>query len=244
MTAANYRVAFDRLITDRLVPEFCENPKKPLASESFKSETLSNVSEYDARYFLMAFEGGLIEHHGCGHYKAPLSAAHEQFFWEGSKALQPQSFTLWVEPIITVAGLARLHFDHGWPMRLLGMESRGFAFDLFAVDPDSQTMFIACEVKKTPKEVKDLLAFMRELGFNPAADKPKRGKALNAYKKVVGLREHRPQLFWALGPNGLSEVFHVEYGARGQIDLMPTSESALRFPGVNINNGEFQSLPR
>lgn len=230
MTATNYKREFDRLITHQLIPEFCENPKKPLAPESFRSETLSTVSEYDARYFLMAFEAGLIEHHGCGHYKAPLSAAHEQFFWEGSKAVQPQPFTLWVEPIITVAGLARLHFDHGWPKQLLGMESPSFAFDLVAMDPDTQTMFIACEVKKTAKELGDLLAFMRELGLNPAADKPKTGRLLNAYMKVLGLRKHRPQLFWALGPNGLSEVFRPRYGGKGEIELMPTVESELRFP--------------
>lgn len=230
MTATNYKRAFDRLIIDRLIREFCENPKKLLAPENFKSETLKNVSEYDARYFLMAIKGGLIEHQGCGHYKAPLSAAVEQFFWEGTKAVQPQQFTLWVEPIITVAGLAKLHLDYGWPKHLLGMQSPGFAFDLVAMYPDSQTMFVACEVKKTAKEIEDLLAFMWELGVNPAADEPRIGKALNAYKKVVGLRAHRPQLFWVLGPNCLSQVFHVEYGAIGRIELIPTSDSALRFP--------------
>jgi hypothetical protein len=243
MTATNYKKAFDRLITDRLIPEFCQNPKKPLAPESFKSETLSNVSEYDARYFLMAIKTGLIEHQGCGHYKAPLSGAAEQFFWEGPKTVQPQLFTLWVEPIITVAGLARLHLDHGWPKRFLGMQPDGWAFDLVAMYPGSQTMFVACEVKKTAKEVQDLLAFMRELAPDPAAGEPKTGKALNAYKKILGLRKHRPQLFWALGPNGLSKVFHLEYGAGGQIELMPTSESALRFPGANVSNGGLQSLP-
>lgn len=230
MTATNYKGAFDRLITDRLIPEFCQNPKKPLAPESFKLETLTNVSECDARYFLMAINEALIEHQGCGHYRAPLSAADVQFFWEGRKAFQPQRFTLWIEPIITVAGLARLHLDHGWPKRFLGMEPAGWAFDLVAMYPDSQTMFIACEVKKTAKEVEDLLALMRKFGLDPTADKPKTSKEDNAYKKVRGLRDHRPQLFWALGPNGLSEVFCLEYGAMGQIELMPTSEFALRFP--------------
>lgn len=230
MTGTNCKRAFDRLIIDRLIPEFCENPKKPLAPDNFKSETLKNVSEYDARYFLMAIKAGLIEHQGYGHYKAPLSKADEQFFWEGRKAVQPQPFTLWVEPIITVAGVARLHLDYGWPKHLLGTQPDGWAFDLAAFHPDPQTMFIACEVKKTEKEIEALLAFIEELGRNPAASEPKPVKALNAYKKILGLRQYRPQLFWALGPNRHSKVFHVEYGARGQIELLPTSESALRFP--------------
>lgn len=234
MTVTNYKRAFDCLITNRLIPEFCENPEKPLAPESFKSETLKNVSEDDARYFLMAIKAGLIEHQGCGHYRAPLSKAAEQFFWEGRKAIQPQPFTLWVEPIITVAGLARLHSDHGWPKRLLGTQPDSWAFDLAAFHLDLQTMFIACEVKKTAKEIENLLAFMLEFCLDPGAEEPKAGKARNAYKKVLGLRTYRPKLFWALGPDRRSKVFHVRYGARGQIELMPTSDSALRFPGDSM----------
>lgn len=228
--ATNWKSEFDRVITDRLIPEFCDNPKKSFTPESFKSETLEKVSEYDARYFLMAIKAGLVEHQGCGHYTAPLSQTFEQFFWEGPKAVQPQRFTLWVEPIITVAGLARLHFDHGWPRCLLATQPRGWAFDLAAFHPDSQTILIACEVKKTSKEIEDLLAFMGDFARNPAASEPKTGKVRNAYKKILGLRKHQPQFFWALGPNCHSEVFQVEYEAAGHIDLISTSESALQYP--------------
>ena len=64
-------------------------------------------SEEDARFFLMAIDSSLIEHLGHGRYRAALSSGFEQFFWEGQRVLEPRPFTLWLEPVITVAGLVR-----------------------------------------------------------------------------------------------------------------------------------------
>jgi hypothetical protein len=127
----SFRAAFEKLLNDRLIPEFCACPIRQLDTASFKWSSV-RVGEEDCRYFMMAWEAGIIQHIGRGLYRASLSAASEQFFWEGPKSLTPRPFTLWLEPIITVAGLARLHFDHGWPAHLIGTQSSDWAFDLVA----------------------------------------------------------------------------------------------------------------
>src|SRR5712664_1953376 len=40
--------------------------------------------------------------------------------------------TIWVEPIITVAVLSRLHFKWGWPKELIGTQSQKWEFDVTA----------------------------------------------------------------------------------------------------------------
>ncbi|MEH6792468.1 hypothetical protein [Parasphingorhabdus sp.] len=119
--------SFYQILTDRLIPEFCSDPNRGLDVAGFQQKSIK-VAEEDARYFMMAWNAGLIEHQGRGLYRAPNSAASEQFFWSGSRKAQPRSFTVWLEPVITVAGLARLNFDYGWPTCLIGTQSPDWAF--------------------------------------------------------------------------------------------------------------------
>ena len=226
------RSAFEQILYDRLIPEFCGEARRGCDASGFQSGSV-HISQQDAHYFLKAFNAGLIEHQGSGLYRAARSAAREQFFWEGRRALTPRPFTLWLEPIITVAGLARLHFDYGWPKHLIGTQSLDWAFDLVTFLPDRAEELIAGEVKKTAKEIDQLLQLMTIFGRHPTIEIPSSGKERNAYKKVLALRSRRPPLFWALGPDGVSEVFAVQYSEGGVVDLIATENAALKFASVD-----------
>ena len=226
---ANFRTAFDELLSTRLIPEFCGDPVRLCERSGFRSDAV-RVSERDAKYFLMAFEAGLIEHLGRGLYRAPNSAASEQFFWEGLRSQKPRTFSLWLEPVITVAALARLHFDHGWPKQLIGTQSVDWAFDVVAFQPDQATETVAGEVKKSENELDQLIRLMEHFGRWPEIVEPVApAKDRNAYKKVDALRARRVPLFWAVGPDGLSKVFRIQYGALGEIDFIVAGEDDLRF---------------
>ncbi len=178
-------------------------------TEGFRSEW-GRIGDRDAEDFLRELDAGLVDHCERGLYKAAQSKAKEQFFWQGRVKVVPRPITLWAEPIITVAVLARLHFDFGWPKHLLGTQSPGWAFDVTAYRArDLENEYIACEVKKSDSELVRLVMFMKELGENLSPDKL-HGPKLNAYRKVQGLRLRRAPLFWAVGPNA-SHVFRVDY---------------------------------
>src|SRR5581483_4665776 len=115
------------------------------------------------------------------------------------------------EPIITVAVLARLHFELGWPKELLGTQTKGgWAFDVATyLSGGSEVEYIACEVKKTSAEVSRLLELMDRFGKDPHATVAP--KEQNAFRKVKALRHRRPPFFWAVGPGRLSHAFIVEY---------------------------------
>jgi hypothetical protein len=223
-------LAFEQVIYGRLIAEFCSHRVRGCDPAGFNRASML-VGPQDAQYFLRAFEGGLVKHQGRGLYRAAASATSEQFFWEGRKAMNPRPFTLWLEPIITVAGVARLHFDYRWPKHLIGTQSADWAFDLVTFMPGQSDEFIAGEVKKTPTEIHQLLKLMQRFGEDPIAGLPRAGKERNAYMKISALRARRPPIFWALGPDGLSKVYRVGYGRGGAVNLIAADESALMFPG-------------
>jgi len=223
----NALIAFQQLLYDQLVPEFCGDPKRRCDPSTFNRASV-RVSEHDAHYFLKAWEGGLLRHAGRGIYHASRGAAGEQFFWTGRNVPGARSFSLWLEPIITVAALARLHFDFEWPQDLIGTQSVDWSFDLVAFRPDMRDEWIAGEVKKTKGEVDQLLALMEAFGRDPSLPIPASGKARNAYKKVAGLRARRAPVFWAVGPDGLSKVYLAEYRDDDVIQLVEQA-NALHF---------------
>lgn len=219
---------FERVVFDELVPEFCADEKRQCNPSSFKKESVK-VHETDARDFVRAWKGGLLSHQGRGLYRASRNAASEQFFWTGAKQPTPRSFTLWIEPVITVGALARLHWDYGWPKELIGTQSVDWAFDLVTFQPGAGNEHIAGEVKKSVMEIERLLLFMRQFGQNPDLEVPAAGPARNAYMKVAALRARHAPLFWAVGPAGLSKVFRVHYGSLDTVELIPTDERELHF---------------
>ncbi len=224
---------FRKLVLSHLLPEFCGAPKRNYDPAGFREASI-RVSEADAANFARAWQAGLIEHLGEGVYRSPMSCASEQFFWEGLKTEQPRTITLWLEPIITVATLARLHFDFGWPKHLLGTQSADWAFDVTAfLSAGNANEYIACEVKKTVSEVSQLIDLMQLYATrNDISESSLKAKEKNAYRKVLGLRARRAPIFWAVGPDLLSRVFNITYGAAGEVHMEETTEARLSLPTV------------
>jgi hypothetical protein len=222
------RVAFEQLLVELLIPQFCSDPDRHLEVSGYRGSR-QQLGEEDARYFLLAWHSGLIEHQDRGIYRAARSATTEQFFWEGPRAAEPRAFSLWLEPLITIGGLARLHFDHQWPAHLIGTQSIDSAFDIVAFLPDSSSEFIAGEVKKTVKEVDELVRLMEMFGREPASPEPSSGKPRNAFKKLTALRSRKVPVFWALGPNGYGNVYDVSYEQNGVVNLGRVPNSFLNW---------------
>lgn len=199
--------------TDRLfskwLPNFCHAPHRNYSTDGFKSESIAKLSDFDAQWFLIAIDAGLVQEVD-GFFTAPLSKAKEQIFWTGTKSKSPRPITLWIEPIITIGALARLNQEFGWPIEKLGMQSLTWAFDLVGYGNTSTHEQMICEVKKDYNEIITLLKFMNTYCSKaPMSQEPIDAKERNAYRKVQGVRRSWPSIFWALGPNGEGEVFSI-----------------------------------
>jgi len=177
---------------------------------------------------MQAVDSGLVHHHG-GTFSAAQSKAKEQIFWQGAKNSVPRKVTLWLEPIITIAGLMRLHRDYLWSANQLGLQSKTWAFDLvgYAAE-DLSTEHLVCEVKKTEHEVDTLLELMHK-HLNTPTEMEREFKAAerNAFKKVLALRKSASKVFWALGPNDYGFVFNIIRSQHGAVGLHATDKSAL-----------------
>jgi hypothetical protein len=141
----------------------------------------------------------------------------------------PRSFTLWLEPIITVAALARLHRDFGWPADLVGAQSTDWAFDLVGFRSGSKNEYLAGEVKKSATEIAQLIEFMIHFSQDPSLGAPSSQKARNAYRKLEELRARHAPVFWAVGPGGISKAFQVEYGSKAEVSLVAADQDSLCF---------------
>lgn len=189
----------------------------------------AQVSDADACDFLRAFEGGLVRHVGRGLYSAAKSSAKEQLFWEFEKSAIPRTFTIWLEPIITFAALARLHFDYGWPAELIGTQSKKWEFDLVAYPKeDAENEYIAAEIKKSAKEVEKLVEHITSLNGEGMVDVTGNAVMRNSIKKYNGLVERGARVFWIVGPAKLSYIFKVEQLGDKRIALTPGEEGFLR----------------
>lgn len=226
-------IEFKNRLTTEWLPTFCDDPRRKYACDGFRHNSI-RVAPDDARDFLRALDLGIVTDSGGGRLRAPRTNAFEQIFWTWTNAVSPKPITLWLEPIITIAAVARLHLRYGWPKECLGTQSKkNWAFDLFAVKPGTgDNEYIAAEVKKTAKELDQLVTFMRLSCTEGDADItgiPKSRR--NAHKKWIGLRDCRAPIFWAVGPGGISHVYRVTYSADGPIDLEETKDDrVLQFP--------------
>lgn len=204
-----------RLQTEWL-PAFCADPKRLFSPSGFKESSIT-ITEVDAGNFLKAIDSGLVHDIGGGRYHCARSNAQEQIFWEGQKSVQPRPLTLWVEPVITIATMARLRFDFGWPAEVLGMQSKDWAFD-FAVyrSATDKNERIAGEVKTSKAEIDELVLHLRAYG-NTGATEPLSTlpKHINSFKKWAALLRCRAPLFWAVGPGDYTRAFEVQYGLDG-----------------------------
>lgn len=70
------------------------------------------MTDIDARDFLRAPDHNVVAVDSGGRFRMPRSAVNEVLFWEHSAKLAPRPISLWIEPIITIGAVARLHLHH------------------------------------------------------------------------------------------------------------------------------------
>lgn len=221
-----YRVATDWL------PSFCGAPHRNYSTLGFKKESIRNLTEHDAHWFLRSIDLGHV-HELDGFFVAPLSKAKEQIFWQGPKNIEPRPITLWVEPVITIGALAKLCGIYKWPIEKLGTQSKTWAFDLVGYGENPDDEILACEVKKSVKEIDTLIELMRAYSYENLIEEPPSGKERNAYKKVMGIRRTWPTIFWALGPNDYSKVYEIVRTGDHEFDLIERGEELLHITALN-----------
>jgi len=150
---------FHEELIEHWLPNFCYAPHRNYSTKGFVDSSINKLTEHDAYWFLKAIDLDLVSQKD-GFFIAPLSKAKEQIFWEGSKSKEPRPITLWIEPVITIGALAKLHTIYNWPIAKLGAQSKTWAFDLVGYGDNSEHEILACEVKKSTREIDSLLELM------------------------------------------------------------------------------------
>lgn len=224
---------FETLVRETLAPYYCTNPRLGFEPDGFDADR-KIPDPVDVAHFLRAWDLGLLRPLGEGRYGSVRGSASETLFWEGRKADSPRRFWLWLEPLITFGGLAKLHDEFGWPIEMIGTQSPDYAFDIVAYPDATDVERIAGEVKKSRREVDQLLEMMVEYGGKPDASALAGEKGRNAYKKVEGLRARRAPVFWALGPAGYNRTFSVLFEDDGTLQLKETDISILMCPHLDF----------
>ena len=210
-----------RLHTDWLAV-YCHDDARKYDPRGFKEASIA-VTEADARDCMSAIDHGVVVDTRGGRYRASRSTAHEVLFWEGRKITSPRPLTLWLEPVITFAALARLHLAYGWPTEYLGMQPKGWAFDLIAHGPiATQPPRILGEVKKSSAELVRLKVDLLNLANGATTE----SVSTNSAKKWHALLATKPNLVWLVGPNEESLVLAPSYTSSG-CALREVDKSAL-----------------
>jgi hypothetical protein len=224
------KAIFSRRLLEEWLPTYCNDPKRKYLMMGYKPNS-NKVTVQDARDFMRALDHGIVTDTGGGRFRMPQSKAIEVIFWEGSKTTIPRPITLWMEPIITIAAIARLHLDYGWPIAYLGTQSEKWEFDLMAYKPpDLKNEHIAGEVKKSSKELDELLNNLQIFRAEDSLDYRTASRVeKNAHKKWLGLHRCHAPFFWAVGPGGDSRLFEVSYSSDGNIVLNRTTHDQLHF---------------
>jgi len=225
----NVQQEFWRRLKEEWLPAYCNDPKRHYTIEGFKTDP-KKVADVDARDFLRALDHNVVSVDSGGRFRMPLSKTHEVIFWEHFASILPRPITLWLEPIITIAAIARLHLDYGWPKECLGMQSEDSAFDLMAFRPDDlKNEYIAGEVKDSASQLDRMLAHMSLCSPEGDSECSVPTTRKNAHRKLAGLRRCRAPIFWAIGPGGHSRLFNVIYGDGGRLRLESASLETLQF---------------
>lgn len=218
----------ERLEGEWLSP-FCQ--AHGYSQEGFDDYGITKLCESDAADFIRSIDASLVTHYE-GFFLAPRSTAKEQIFWQGVKTSKPRRLTLWIEPIITIGALARLHFEHKWPSNLLGLQSKTWAFDLVGhSEDDINSESLLCEVKKSSKELDKLIEFIfKHLNSAPNIESSLSGPELNAFRKSLALRDSNALVFWALGPDRYERIFTIDKRHNGKISLHEGDRRLLDVP--------------
>jgi hypothetical protein len=225
----NVQQEFWRRLKEEWLPAYCNDPARRYDIAGFRPDA-KQVTDIDARDFLRALDQNVVSVDNGGRFRMPRSNVNEVIFWEHSALTTPRPITLWLEPVITIAAVARLHLDCGWPTECLGMQSEDSAFDVTAFKPhDLKNEYIAGEIKDSTKRLDKLLTHIKWCCAEGDSKCSAPNIRKNAHRKMVGLKRCRAPIFWALGPGGDSRVFDVLYNKDDTIDLMATDEEKLRF---------------
>ncbi len=196
----------DRVLHEWL-PTYCSDPGRDYDASNFKLDSIA-VSEPDAIDCMLAIDERVMADRGGGRYWAPRSSAQEVLFWDGTRKIHPRSIWLWLEPVITFAGVGRLHWKFGWPTSKLGTQPPGWAFDVAAYksESDGETDILG-EVKKSLRELdqlrRDLLSLSEGI--------PEASVKANSLKKWKALIAQKPRVLWLLGPSGAEYVYLPSY---------------------------------
>lgn len=223
---SNILACFTKRLNEEWLPDFCSHRNH--STQGFSSASIAKLTEHDAYWFMRTIDEKLVEiDRGC--FTVTRSAANEQIFWEGKRSCDPRPITLWIEPVITIGTVGRLHNEFGWPIDKLGMQSKTWAFDLVGYDVAGNER-LACEVKKDRREIDLMMAHIQEYSAIGKLDtEPTNPKARNAYRKVKGIRRSWPTWFWALGPAGYGGVWRIDRISNTEtFALVPSTETELR----------------
>ena len=219
---------FWRRVSIEWLPAFCN--ARGYDPQGFKRQA-KTVSDVDAENFLRAIDHNVVSVDTGARFRMPQSKACEHIFWEHPARTVPRAITLWIEPIVTIAAVGRLHLDYGWPRECLGMQSVKWEFDITAFKPrDLTNEYIVGEVKAKGRELDKFLANLEHCCTAGAHEVETNAAQANAHKKWRGLMRSRAPVFWAVGPGGDSRVFNVIYRDDGCIALIPTSHQDLLYP--------------
>lgn len=204
---------FRRRLLSEWLPAFCNDPTRAYGTAGFLEDSI-RIGPIDAANFLRAIAGGLVEDVGGGRYRCAQSKALEQLFWEHEARKSPRPVTLWLEPIISIATLARLHYDFGWPEERLGTQTRDWAFDLAAYSSgEVPRPIVLCEVKKSRAEIDRLIADLQHhSSAQPGRALSGTARHVNSYRKWKALRRDRPAFLWVVGPEDYNSVFSLSHG--------------------------------
>ncbi|GCL62582.1 hypothetical protein [Pseudaquabacterium pictum] len=215
---------FIHRVTEDWLKVYCNDMKRSYDPQGF-DETSIKVAEADARDCMLAIDHGVVYDLQGGRYRACMSSANEVLFWEGRKDKPIRRITLWQEPVITFAALARLHLTHNWPKEKLGMQTKGWAFDLAAYDKGAiHAPRILGEVKKSSAELKRLRIEL--IGLSDGA--PAESVSINSARKWNALLDTKPNTIWLVGPDEESYIYAYTY-SKGGCTLQEVNSSALAY---------------
>jgi len=211
MKFGNQKEKFAQRLFLEWLPTFCDSRAEDFNIKGFKDKSLERLSDFDAYWFMKAVDTGMIAEKD-GFFTSPKSSAKEQILFGGLKGQEIRDIFLWAEPVITLGAVARLVEEFHWPIELIGAQSKyPWPFDLVCYAANSDDYLVACEVKKSKSEIVKLMADMNVFASSdPCQNEPQNAVKKNAFRKVVGIRESWPTLFWALGPDNFGKVYKIE----------------------------------
>lgn len=194
-----------------------------------------DVTWMDAKHFRRAVECGLVE--------MDQNASSRTFTDQVTSTLSemwpdhnyPIPVVRTVEHVIAVAALARLHLDFGWPKECLACHPLGSSFSITAsILPKSNSVHIACCVRKSVDELARLVASMMIVGRGmPLPSKVASDERKTVQRWLQDFRRDFLPLFWAIGPAGEGSLYQISC-LNGFLRLNKVADplSQLTYPGT------------